>query len=204
MDELNNLEFDESLFDAYFEDMEIPKEEKERRADFSKKFNKAILLIFATIAVMKSYNYLRRKYIVDRVSREYRDILSQYMDIDEYLNGYIDDFAEQTTDTTFKNIDDDFFLSNDRAFLISVNEANTGFNYKDYVNAIESGKTHKKWITEKDKRVRRTHRELDDKTIPILDTFKVGKTKMRYPKDMMYANANLEEVAGCRCSIKYL
>lgn len=204
MDEINNLEFDESLFDAYFEDMEIPKEEKERRSDFSKKFNKAILLIFATIAVMKSYNYLRRKYIVDRLSKEYRDILSQYIDIDEYLNGYINDFAEQTTETTFKNIDDDFFLSDDRAFLISVNEANTGFNYKDYVNAIESGKTQKKWITEKDKRVRRTHRELDDKTIPIFDTFKVGKTKMRYPKDMMYANANLEEVAGCRCSIIYL
>ena len=200
MDELNN--YDE-LFETYFEEMDIPKEEKEKRSDFAKKFNNALLLLFATITVMKGYDYIRKKYIEERLSREYRDILSRYIDVDDYYKDYINEFSENTTDTTLDNIDDEFFLSPDRAFLISVNEANTGFNYNDFVRAINQGKTRKQWITEKDRKVRRTHKELDDKVIPILEPFKVGKTLMRYPHDQLLASGNLEEIYNCRCSVKY-
>lgn len=202
MDELNDLEITDALFDEYFEEMELTKKEKEERADFSKKFHKMMLFIFSVIAVMKSYNYLRKRYIADRLSEEYRNILSQYIDIDDYLDNYINEFSDNTIDTTFRNIDDDFFLSEDRAFLISVNEANTGFNYNQFAEAVKSGKTRKQWITEKDRRVRRTHRELDDKSIPILDLFKVGKTQMRFPHDTLYG-LNYEELSNCRCSVKY-
>lgn len=202
MDELNDLEITDALFDEYFEEMEISEKEKEDRADFSKKFHKMMLFIFSVIVVMKSYNYLRKRYIADRLSEEYRNILSQYIDIDDYLDNYINEFSDNTIDTTFKNIDDEFFLSEDRAFLISVNEANTGFNYNQFAEAVKSGKTRKQWITEKDRRVRRTHRELDDKSIPILALFKVGKTQMRFPHDTLYG-LDYAELSNCRCSVKY-
>ena len=204
MDEINSLYIDDSLFDEYFEKMEISEKEKEKRSDFSKEFNKMMLFIFSVVAVMKSYNYLRKQYIVERLSEEYRNVLSQYMDIDDYLNNHINEFSEQTIETTFKNIDDDFFLSQDRAFLISVNEANTGFNYEEYINAVKSGKKYKVWITEKDNRVRKTHKALDNKKIPILKVFNVGKSYMRFAHDTLFASGNLEEIAGCRCTIKYL
>lgn len=203
MDEINSLYIDDSLFDEYFEKMEISEKEKEKRSDFSKEFNKMMLFIFSVVAVMKSYNYLRKRYIVERLSEEYRNVLLQYMDIDDYLNNHINEFSEQTIETTFKNIDDDFFLSQDRAFLISVNEANTGFNYEEYINAVKSGKKYKVWITEKDNRVRKTHKALDNKKIPILKVFNVGKSYMRFAHDTFYGE-NYEELSNCRCTTKYL
>lgn len=202
MDELNRLDLDR-LVEEYFDEMELEDSEKEEREDFSKQFIQTMLIIFALVGLMREYEYIRREYLENRLSEEYKALLLQYMDIDEYLEDYIKKFSESTIDTTLKNMDDDFFLSTDRAFLISVNEANTGFNYNQFADAVKSGKTRKQWITEKDRKVRRTHRELDDKVIPILEVFEVGKTLMRFPHDQLYASGNLEELYNCRCSIKY-
>ena len=203
--ELNSLEDWEDiddLIDDYFDVMELPKKEKDKRKDFAKKFNNSVLFIFALITVMREENRIRRVELISKLSDEYRNLLSQYMDIDDYLDEHINEFSNETIDVTLRH-EEDFFTSQDRAFLISVNEANTGFNYEQYINAIESGKTRKKWITEKDNRVRKTHRALDEKTIPILNTFSVGKTYMRFPHDTLFS-ANYEELSNCRCTISYL
>lgn len=206
VEELNSLEDWEDiddLIDDYFEEMEIPKEDKEKRKDFSRKFVDKVLFVFSLLVVMRENKRINRERLVNTLSEEYKAILSQYMTLDDYLNEHIDDFSNEVIDTSLKS-DGEFYTSEDRAFLIGVNEANTGFNYQDYIKAIESGKTRKKWITEKDKRVRRTHKDLDDKTIPILNVFSVGKTYMRFPHDTLFASNNLEELSNCRCSIKYL
>jgi hypothetical protein len=72
------------------------------------------------------------------------------------------------------------------------------------MQAIADGKTHKRWITEKDNRVRLSHKLLDGKTIEIRKLFYPGGVPMRFPKDYEYAEAFPRELIGCRCNIKYL
>ena len=55
----------------------------------------------------------------------------------------------------------------------------------------------------KDKRVRETHREVDDVVLPISDPFEVGDYLMMFPKDTTFG-AGPEEIVNCRCSVKYL
>lgn len=205
IEELNDLEDWEDiddLIDDYFDDMELPKEEKDKRKDFSKKFIDKVLFVFALLTVMRENKRINRNRLVNTLSEEYKALLSQYMSLDDYLNEHIDDFSNEIIDTSLKNIDNDFFTSEDRAFLIGVNEANTGFNYQNFIQAIEQGKTKKQWITEKDRKVRKTHKELDDKTIPILNVFSVGNTFMRFPHDTLFGT-DYKELSNCRCSIKY-
>lgn len=204
IEELNALEDWEdidTLIDDYFDEMELPKEKKEKRKDFAKKFNDKVLFIFALYLVMRENNRIRREELVNRLSNDYRDLLSQYMSIDDYLDNHINNFSNEVIDTTLKN-DGDFYTSDDRSFLISVNEANTGFNYQEYIEAVESGKQFKRWITEKDNKVRETHRELDNKKIPILKVFGVGLTYMRFPHDTLFGT-DFAELSNCRCTIEY-
>ena len=122
---------------------------------------------------------------------------------DIYLEEYVDNLTKSIIDTTVKNQEDEWFLSNDRAVLIAENESNTGFNYDEYRQAVLEGKTRKQWKTEGDSKVRRSHKEVDGVTIGIDELFSVGSSLMRYPKDISMG-AGMEEVANCRCTIKYL
>lgn len=202
-DEINSLSEDEILdIEDYFDSMELSESEKQERKNFAREVDDMLLFIFALFSAMKEYDYINKQFIISQLQSRYSDIVLQYMDIDKYIEDYITEFSQETVDTTLKYIDDEFYLSDDRGLLISVNEANTTLNYKDYANAIKAGKTRKQWITEKDKKVRKTHRALDDETIPIEDTFIVGDTLMRFPHDTLYG-IDYKELSNCRCSIKY-
>lgn len=50
---------------------------------------------------------------------------------------------------------------------------------------------------------RESHAAVAGVIVPIDEFFYVGNSIMRYPKDIEY-DAGLEEIAGCRCSLKYL
>lgn len=203
LDEINILSEDEMLdIDTYFDEMELTKEEKEERKKFSYEIEDLMLFIFTLFFTMKEYRYMNKSYIIGQLQSRYSEIVLQYMDIDKYIEDYIAEFSQETVDTTLKHIDDEFYLSDDRGLLIALNEANTTLNYKDYANAIKAGKTRKQWITEKDRKVRKTHRILDDKTIPIEDVFIVGDALMRFPHDTLYG-IDYKELSNCRCTVKY-
>lgn len=202
-DEINTLSQDEMLsIEDYFDGMELTEEEKEERKKFAYNMQDVMLFIFALFLTMREYDYMNKQYIVGQLQSRYSEIVLQYMDIDKYLEDYITDFSQETVDTTLKHIDEEFYLSEDRSFLISVNEANGIFNYQEFSEAIKQGKTRKQWITERDNRVRKTHAEINGITIPINDYFIVGESLMLFPKDTSYG-ASMEEIAGCRCTIKY-
>lgn len=203
-DEVNTLSQDEVIsIEDYFDSMELSESEKEERKQFSREMQDAILFIFALFAVMKEYQYLNKQYIISQLQSRYSEIVLQYMELDKYIEDYIADFSQETVDITLKHINEEFYMSEDRSLLISLNEANTTLNYKDYANAVKEGKTRKQWITEKDKKVRKTHRALDDVVIPIEDAFIVGETLMRFPHDTLYG-INYEQLSNCRCTIRYL
>lgn len=96
----------------------------------------------------------------------------------------------------------DYWLSDDRAMLISENEANSIYNYDEYREAKKSGKTKKTWITELDDKVRFTHTMAEGKTVDIDGLFLVGDSLFRFPKDTMY-EPSASETVNCRCACKY-
>lgn len=63
------------------------------------------------------------------------------------------------------------------------------------------GFTHKRWLTERDSRVRTEHRGLDGKVVRIGQTFRTETGTIRYPGDV-YAPPHL--VINCRCSLEWL
>lgn len=63
------------------------------------------------------------------------------------------------------------------------------------------GFTHKRWISERDNRVRNEHRYLDGQAIPLGDTFVTPTGNIRYPGDIT-APAHL--VINCRCTLEWI
>lgn len=202
-EELNILQTRKSIpYDKYFGEMDLTKEQKEKRKSFAEKLDDVMLFIFALFSIMKANEYTNREYVRKQLYDRYMDVVSGFMTVDEYLNEYINQFSDNTIDTTILNIETPFFLSVDRAVLISENEANSVYNYQDFIQAILQGKTRKKWVDIRDNRERKTHREVGGKTIPIARAFDVGKYLMLFPHDLSMG-AGMEEIANCRCTIKY-
>ncbi len=202
-DELNQLQEDEEFnIDSYFDTMELTDEEKKERKKFAHEMQDILIFVFALYLTMKKYHYTNKQYIVQQLQEKYSDTVLQYMEIDDYLEEMIKDSAKDIIDTTFRHDGEEYFTSDERASLISCNSANNTLNYKQYAEAIKAGKENKQWITEKDKKVRKSHKELDDMVIPINHAFFVGNTLMRFPHDTLYG-LDYEQLSNCRCTIKY-
>lgn len=148
---------------------------------------------------------------IDRIDElkesTYSDLLStvsKIMVVDDEIDKHLKELTEEVIDVSVKNIDgDEYWLSQDRAMFIAENESNTVFNHYDYMTAIRNGYKRKRWLTELDNKVRKTHIVLEQETIPIEDMFIVGGSLMRYPRDSKYM-PDLGEVIGCRCVAEYL
>ena len=204
IDELNNLNRRSEEPEEYFKKMDLPEEEKKRRVEYTKKANEIfdLILVLALLSDDKSPSFFAS--LRDRLETYLITLINEYTIPDDYLIDYASDTAFNFVDTTEKRIDDPWYTSEDRALFNAENGANDVLNYDLYMKAIADGKTHKKWITEKDNRVRKTHRPLDGKTIGIKELFYVGGIPMRFPKDYEYAEAFPQELINCRCSIVYL
>lgn len=189
--------------DEYFDEMDLTEIEKKNRKAFAENMEEAMLFIFVLFSVMKQYNRINKEFIISQLQSKYSEIVLQYMDIDKYIEDYIQNFSEETVDVTLRHIDEPFYLSDDRSLLISENESNSIFNYQEFSEAIKKGKTRKRWITERDNKVRETHAEVNGITIPINEPFVVGNSLMMFPKDMSL-NAEMQQITNCRCTIKYL
>lgn len=199
-DKLNNLSMD---YSKYFGEMALTDEQKKQRIAFSKQMEDVMLFLFELLDVMADFGSKDEEYVKKEIATRYLGVLMAYTAIDGFFKMYADYFAEETLRTTLENIDAEWITSNDRARLIAENEANTSLNRVDYINAVASGKTRKQWITMKDYRVRKTHQVIDNKVLPINGVFIVGDSMMYFPKDTSLG-AGMEEIADCRCSVKYL
>lgn len=204
-DELNAPEkYSRSVpFDIYFGEMDITEEQKEKRIAVAEELDELMLFLFALIAAMLETDSLDRDYILIQVNQRYLQIAGKYVDVDKYVEDYIKRFSDTFIQTTFDRIDDLWYLSADRASFIAENESETTWNYEEYKKAIKSGKTKKKWDDVRDSKERKTHREVGGTIIPIEDTFVVGNSLMRYPKDDSLG-ADAKEIINCRCTIKYI
>lgn len=206
-DEINSLSEDEILdIETYFDDMELSDEEKEKRKEFSRQMNEVMMFIFALFLTMKDYSYIDKNFIIKQLEIRYSEIVSQFANLDGYIEDYIERFSKETVDITIEHGADDYWTSEKRSVAIAVNEANSIIGYQQLQDAIEKGYTRKTWITERDNKVRKTHRAVDSKTISLTEYFQVGNSHMLFPHDNVSdlgIFAKAKEICGCRCSIKY-
>lgn len=184
-------------YDKYFGEMELSDEEKEERTELAKELE--VLFLFLFMAYKKEQVNEIKKILQDK----YKDIATAFIGV-EKASSYIEEYSKKIIDETIRitneNIDDPYYTSWDRAIAISENEANAIGNYRQQMEAVKSGKTKKTWLTMNDSKVRHTHKEVDSLTIPIFEAFRVGNSKMMFPKD---SNGEMKEIAGCRCVLKY-
>lgn len=107
------------------------------------------------------------------------------------------------TNKNGKSTRDDWWLSEDRAWVIGAEDANSIENYEDFQEAIENGYTMKEWCDVRDDKERESHLAVGGKIIPISDPFMVGDSLMMFPKDTSFG-AGPEEIDNCRCYLRYI
>lgn len=189
-------------FKKYFGAIDLTDEEKEKRIKLAEELEDLMLFIFALISTMIENDSIDKSYITLEINNSYMSVLQSYMEADEYLEDYVKQFSDTFIQTTFDGIDDSWYLSADRAVFIAENESETAWNYDEYRQAIEKGKTKKQWVDILDGKERKTHREIGGTVIPIKEVFVVGDSLMRYPKDAFFG-AEAKETINCRCTIRY-
>lgn len=209
MDELNELGNSIEVEDIveYFSKMDLTEEQRKEREEMADKLNNYLLIFLNLIAVQIEYSKFNREYLITTLENEFSKIVAETVALDDYLKRYINHFSSNYVDTTYihlmKDAETEWWTSTERALFTAENESNGVLNYSDYLKAIENGYTKKKWITEKDNRVRKTHRPLNNQIIDIKKPFQVGNSLMMFPKDTSYF-ASEREIANCRCSVKYI
>ena len=118
-----------------------------------------------------------------------------------YDENYIPQLTEDVIETTTRHLDEPYYFSQERALLVAQNESNTVYNSIDFKTAKAQGKKYKRWVTEKDERVRPAHVLVDETKIPIDEMFQVGEDQMRYPHDFEFGSP--ENLINCRCTCVY-
>lgn len=199
IDELNELGSQIIDYEKYFGEMELTDEEKEKRIELAKQFE--ILFLFFLLAYSKQQKIDYESMIYEKYILIAMEFLKQ-----DKVPAYVDDYARRLADdvvrTTKEHDGEEFYTSTERGMLISANESNALGNYNQQAQAIKDGMIYKTWITEKDNKVRHTHKEVDNVKIGIFESFQVGDSLMMFPKDTSLG-ASMKETAGCRCVAKY-
>lgn len=217
IDSLNNLTTDdEELIQKqireYFEEMELPEEEVEKRigfaTDIEKVFRNLFLLMLGADILGNDLQSNASSYADYAYNRVHDSMVeygySQEQGYEPY--GYIEQYTKQRckeiVDTTILHKADSFYLSSAHSIAIAEDETNAIANYDMEQQAIAQGYTMKTWVTMRDKKVRHTHELCDGKTINIFKAFDVGKYQMMFPMDSSLG-ASMKERANCRCVIEY-
>lgn len=201
-DELNKLQRVQDI-DTYFDEMELSDEQKEERKSAAHELEDVMIYILALIAVMSRYNAIDEEFIGQQIKERYMAVAERYSGIDDYITQRAEEFTEEVIRPTLENIEDEWYLSDDRATALGENEATTILGYKDLQDAIRNGKTKKQWITMRDRKVRHTHREVDGQVLKITEPFLVGDSLMMFAHDAETYSAEMCELANCRCATKY-
>ena len=184
----------------FFGEMNLPEEEEERRIRLAENLEVMMLTFFELVMLYGGVTPDNYDYLSGYLRDLYQQNLLVYVPIDEYLMTKTAVFADEVTRTTQDHADDEWYFSDDRALLIAENESQGTWEYEEFAQAVEAGKTRKTWVAIIDKVTRQWHREVNGKTIPIDDYFEVGMDRMLFPGDI---NASPENLVSCRCHCRY-
>ena len=186
----------------FFSSMQIDDEQKKKRKKISDDFIDAFLFFFTLIKDSKENNLTDMSFALIRLQEQLQDVVTKHVHVDSYLIMYLAHVSQEVYSTTLKHINEEWFLSKDRATFLALNEANSVFNHTELETAKKEGYTFKIWHTEMDDRVRPTHEILEGVKKPIDDYFDVGNSRLQFPRDVVNCS-DLEDIANCRCSLSY-
>lgn len=203
-DEVNNMNqtYRAIDFETYFGEMELSEEEKNKRISLAERLEENFVFVLAFLFYMQQYGNINWENIRIRFQNAYTEALSGVITIDIAIQNYVEQFSYNVTDSSQKHVNDVYYYSADRAKWMSENESNTIWNYSDYRDAINSGKTMKRWVDIRDRRERESHKKVGGTSKPIEEPFMVGDSFMMYPKDDSLG-ASDDQIVNCRCSILY-
>lgn len=191
--------------DDYFKPMVLSVEQKAERKKLAIRFDEVFIecmIMLFTMYQYKKYNWeMFRKSFRD----SYLDALGDFFIIDSVIRLRAEKLADDVTDASKRHLTNPnesdkskyYYFSADRSRVISNNEANVVYDYKDFMDSVDKGMKEKTWRTMKDEFVRDSHKDLEGMTIPINEYFQNG---LLYPHDI---NGDESEVLGCRCSLTY-
>lgn len=189
-------------FSDYFGAMDLDENDEKKRITLAERLEDNFLLVLALLFTMQQYESIEWEEIRVKFEMAYRNGLNGFIEIDEYLDLYIQKFSYDMVESTQNHIDEPYYYSHDRARFSAENESNSSWNYADYQAAIQSGKTKKKWVDVRDKRERETHRKVGGTVKPIGEPFIVGSSLMQFAKDTSLG-ASSSEIINCRCKTIY-
>lgn len=202
-DELNQLVPKQNIpMEQYFGEMGLTNEQERKRLDLAERLEEEFIDILAWVF----YTAQNRAVSESVVEERFREALINSTD-EEVMNlsrteEIIDTVAKEVAKTTVDRRNTPFFLSEERAYLLAEDNANTLFNYYDFEQALSQNKSMKQWFTILDGRERQTHNLADGMIAVVEQPFEVGDSLLMFPKDTSLG-ASPEEIIGCRCSVRY-
>lgn len=204
-DELNVLDHENRRsedYDEYFQGMGLTKAQKQKRIELSEKFEEEFWPVLVYLFALLPLGLLDEPTAKEQFLIAYLAVYELVFGVDDFGPEYADKFASEVAQSTIDNADDPYFFSKDRAMYLSENESETAYNHDEYEKALLDGKKYKQWISMKDRRVRETHKDVDDDVKLIQEPFLVGNSLLLYPKDTSL-DADPSEIVNCRCIVKY-
>lgn len=204
-DELNALVTNErSLpYETYFGEMTLPEEEKSERIKMSEDLEEVFITTMIWLFTLEQANNTNYEPVRQRMEDDYMEVLRKYVEVDNYIKTYVKSFSYDVIDSTKKHKNDPYYYSLDRARFMAENEVNTAINHARYIEAVNAGKTMKRWESIIDEVTRKDHIEINGKYIPIGQAFHVGDSWLLFPKDTSLG-ASANQIVNCRCVTIYL
>lgn len=207
MDELNILGASDDSFDYedfiehYFDVMQLSEKEKKKRIEAAEELFD--IIVYFLVWCEEFPEEVNTEDVIRQFENDYKEKIFEFSEPNDYLSSYVPMFIRNLIDVTLQHSGEEYFTSIERAANVAVNESNTVLNYMDLETAKSLGYTMKTWKTEKDNRVRHTHREVDEYTIPIDEPFLVGESLMLFPHDQYTYDADPKEIINCRCVLSF-
>lgn len=203
-DELNALVTNErSLpYETYFGEMTLPEEEKAERIKMAEDLEEVFITTMIWLFTLEQANNTNYEPVRQRMEDDYMEVLRKCVEVDNYLKTYVKSFSYDVIDSTKKHKNDPYYYSLDRARFMAENEVNTAINHARYIEAVNAGKTMKRWKSIIDDVTRKDHIEVNGKYIPIGQAFHVGDSWMLFPKDTSLG-ASANQIVNCRCAVIY-
>lgn len=189
------------LAENYYSVMDIDEEQKKKREEDAWDLFELFMLLFYYFEEAQNNEVEDYSFILPRFQIDLQEVVSNITAVDDYLINYFAILALAVFTTTVEHIDEKYYLSEDRAVNLALNESLSINNHLELEQAKKDGYTTKTWRTELDNRVRPTHAVMEGETIPIDAYFIFPDCKGLFPHDVV--NMTPEETASCRCWLEY-
>lgn len=202
-DELNSQEFDAAKYITnYFKPMEISDERKKVREEASEDFREVLLFLFALISAYSDHNIMDWAAIQSEYRVQFEQTALKYARNSKSLQEYVDfKTSNLIAITRDSDLTDPYWTSDERATKEAVNNANSVITGEEWQKAIDAGAVQKRWKTQNDEIVRKSHRKVNRVSVGIDRFFILDRGMLRYPGDEYYSK---EESINCRCGLDFL